>query len=96
MATVTFTAGPKTKSYTITAGSLTRLGAWAAAAYPTIPNPAFNAAIPVDPVTNPRTITNPEPVLSAFDALFAGVKANVRSYEDQAAKTAIVPAADLT
>lgn len=93
MATVTFTFANKTRSFTVSAGSATRFAAWALAAYPTIPNPAY------DPVSNPgvpQTIPNPEPVLSAIDALWAGIRANVRSYEDTIAKAAVTPSGDLT
>lgn len=93
MATITFTFANKTKSFTVTAGNANRFAAWALAAYPTIPNPAY------DPVSNPgvpRTIVNPEPVLSAIDALWAGIKANVISTERQTAHTAVAEPADLT
>lgn len=93
MATVTFTFATKTKSFTISAGSASRFAAWAAAAYPTIPNPAY------DPVTNPgvsQTIPNPEPVLSAIDGLWEGVKNNVKSYEKELGVKAVTTPADLT
>lgn len=95
MATVTFTFANKTKSFTVSAASATRFAAWAAAAYPTIPNPAYNPALPVDPVTNPVTIPNPEPVLSAIDGLWAGIKANVMSMEKAAGVAAVATPADL-
>lgn len=96
MATVTFTFANKTKSFTVSAGSATRFAAWAAAAYPTIPNPAYDPSKSIDAVTNPQTLLNPEPVLSAIDALWAGIKANVMSSEKDVAVKAITPPADLT
>lgn len=90
MATVTFTFATKSKSFTISAPNAARFAAWAAAAYPTIPNPAFGA--PGEPLTLP----NPDPVLSAIDGLWAGIKANVLSYEREIAKMAVVEPADLT
>lgn len=88
-ATVTFTIGNKSKTYTISAANAARANAWAAAAYPTILNPAFDPAKPVDPTTNPQTITNPEPVLSAIDGLWEGIKNNVISWEHEQGKKAV-------
>lgn len=96
MAVVTFTFGPKSKTYNITAGSLTRLSAWAAAAYPTIPNPAYNPGLPVDPGTNPLTIPNPDPTTSAIDGLWAGIMANIQSSEKATSVAAIVAPAAIT
>lgn len=42
MATVTFTFGAKSKSFTITAGSATRLTNYATAAYPLSPDPVIS------------------------------------------------------
>lgn len=81
MATVTFTFANKTKSFTVSAGSTARFAAWAASAYPSIPNPAYDPAKLTDPVTNPVTLPNPEPVLSAIDGLWQGIQNNVKSYE---------------
>jgi len=66
---------------TITPASAARILAWATASYPTIPNPAYDSTKPVDPTTNPQTLPNPDPLGSAFAATFAGITANVRSYE---------------
>lgn len=96
MAAITFTFGASTKTYTITAPNAQRLVNWATGAYPTIPNPAYDNAKPVDPVTNPQTIPNPTPVLSAIDGLWAGIRANVISSEKATATGAIVPPAGLT
>lgn len=94
MATVTFTFAAKTKSFTVSAGSATRFAAWAAAAYPTIPNPAYDPLLPPTGGNTP-TIPNPEPVLSAIDALWAGIKANVMSYEKDVGVRAVATPADL-
>ena len=91
MATVTFTFGAKTKSFTVSAANVTRFSNWAAAAYPTIPNPAF----PGTPGA-PPTLPNPEPVLSAIDALWQGVKNNVISYEKGLSVAAVPIPGDLT
>lgn len=88
MATVTFTFGSKTKSFTISAASASRFAAWATAAYSTIPNPDTSPG-------QPATIQNPEPVLSAIDALWAGIKANVRNFEREQAKAAVAEPGDL-
>jgi hypothetical protein len=96
MPNITFTFGPTTKTYTITSPNAQRFVAWATAAYPTVPNPAFDAAKPVDPVTNPQTIPNPTPVLSVIDGLWAGLKANVQSSEKAAAMGTIAPPTDIT
>ena len=96
MAVVTFTIATKTFSTTITAPNATRFGAWAAAMYPTIPNPAFNPALPEHPTTNPRTIPNPEPAISALAAVFQGLKNNVISWEREQAKKAVAEPGDLT
>ena len=89
MATITFAFGNKSKTYTITAGNAARLAAWATAAYPTIPNPDKSEGAPA-------TIPNPEPVLSAIDGLWAGIKANVINYEREVGKKAVAEPADLT
>jgi len=91
MATVTFTFATKTKTFTVSAASANRFAAWAAAAYPTIPNPAF----PGTPGA-PATLPNPEPVLSAIDALWAGIRANVRNYEKNLGVAAVATPGDLT
>lgn len=96
MAAVTFTVGTKTFSTTITAGNATRAAAWAAAQYPTIPNPSFNPAIPEHPVSNPRTLPNPEPVISALAAMYQGMKDNVRRWEQDQSKSAVALPGDLT
>lgn len=95
MATVTFTFANKSKSYTISAGSAQRFSDWATAAYPTIPNPSYNPALPPTGGNTP-TIANPDPVTSAIDALWAGIKANVMGNEKDVAVKAITPPADLT
>lgn len=90
-ATVTFTIGNKVKTFTITAQNAARIMTWATAAYPTIPNPAFDPACnPVPGPCAPATIANPEPVLSAIDGLWAGIIANVRSYELEQSKAGVV------
>lgn len=90
-ATVTFTLGAKSKTFTITAANAARIVAWATAAYPTIPNPAYDAACNPNPgPCAPQTIANPEPVLSAIDGLWAGIIANVQSYELEQSKAVVV------
>lgn len=96
MANVTFTFGNKTKTFVVTPANAARFAAWAAAAYPTIPNPAYDPAKPIDAVTNPQSIPNSEPVLSAIDGLWAGVKNNVIGWEKEQAKAAVATPADLT
>ncbi len=88
MATIAF--GPKSRTYTVTAGSLTRLSNWATSAYATIPNPQAGQ------IGQPATIPNPDPVGSAIDAIWAGIMANVKSSEQSTAVAAITPPADLT
>lgn len=95
-ASVTFTFGPKTKTFTISAGNVARFQAWALAAYPTIPNPAYvtPCGTPL-PDCLPQTIPNPDPVLSAIDGLWAGIKANVLSFERENAKRAVAEPGDI-
>jgi len=93
MPNVTFTFGAATKTYTITAANAARFLAWATAAYPTIPNPAYDA------VTNPgvpQTIPNPNPVASAIDGLWAGIRNNVISHEKSLGAAAVAQPVDLT
>lgn len=95
-ATVTFTFANKTKSFTITAPNATRFANWAALAYPTIPNPAFDLACnPTPGPCAPATIPNPEPVLSAIDGLWAGITANVKNMEKSTSIKAIPEPADI-
>lgn len=89
MANVTFTFGPKTKTFVVSAGSLTRFSNWAAVAYATIPNPDTTPG-------QPATIPNPDPVGSAIDALWAGIRANVMSVELATGVAAVVKPVDLT
>jgi len=94
MATVTFTFGPKTKSFTVSPAGVARFMDWAAAAYPTVPNPAY-----VDPETTSTvspTIPNPDPVISVIDGLWAGVRNNVRGYEKQQGVAAVPDPTDVT
>lgn len=95
MATVTFTVATKTYSTTVTGPNATRFGAWAAAAYPTIPNPAYNPELPTNG-SNPVTIPNPEPAISALEAVYRGLRNNVISWEREQAKAAVAEPADLT
>lgn len=81
MATVTITFGPKTKTYTVIAGSLTRLQNWAAIAYPFL----------ADGVT-----PNPDPVGSAIDAIWQGVRNNVIASEKASTVAAVPTPGDLT
>ncbi len=94
-ASVTFTFATKSKTFTVSAANAARFAAWAAAAYPTIPNPAYvtPCGTPL-PACLPQTIPNPDPVLSAIDGLWAGIKANVLSFEREKAKAQVTePAA---
>lgn len=97
MPAVTFTVATKTFSTTITGPNATRFGAWAAAMYPTIPNPAYPSPDPVtgEP-TAPPTIPNPEPAISALEALFRGLKTNVLNWEREQSKKTVPEPADLT
>lgn len=82
-----------TKTYVVTAQTMTRLNAWAAATYPTIPNPAY------DPVSNPgvsRTLPNPDPLGSACDAIRDGLWNNVKGWEKAQALAAVASPSDLT
>lgn len=90
MATITIAFGPKTRTYTVTAGNLTRLSNWATAAYATIPNPLAGQN------GQPATIANPDPVGSAIDAVWAGLQANVKSSEQAASVAAVPLPADIT
>ena len=96
MATVTFTFGNKTRSFTVSAANVARFVAWAAAAYPTVPNPAYPSPDANGKSTVPATLPNPEPVLSAIDGLWAGLRANVINHEKQVAMKAIATPEDLT
>jgi len=87
---VTFTVGGSTFSTTITGPNAQRGLAWATAAYPTIPNPSYDPNKPTDPVTNPQTLPNPDPVKSALAAIWQGIIANVQSSEKATAQKAIV------
>lgn len=80
MATVIITFGPKTRTYTVSAGSLTRLNAWATAAYATLPNGQ----------------PDPDPVGSAIDAVWQGLRNNVISAEKAGSVAAIPTPGDLT
>lgn len=82
--TVTITVGPKTFTTMITAGNATRFQNWAAAAYPTIPNPAFTPSCGC-----PATITNPDPTMSALTAIWTGMVNNVINFERAQAKAAV-------
>lgn len=93
MATVTITFGPKTKNYTVSGANLIRLQNWAIAAYPTIPNPTFGQ---VGHELEGPTIVNPDPVGSAMDALWSGLRANVISIEKATSVAAVAQPADLT
>ena len=80
---VTFTVGGSTYSTTITGANAARGLAWATAAYPTIPNPAFYPNCnPVPGPCAPATLPNPDPVKSALAAIWQGIIANVQSSEN--------------
>jgi len=96
MATVTFTFGNKTKSYTVSAANVQRLQNWINPQFPTIANPAYNPTLPPDPVTNPPRIPNPDPVTSFIDSLWAKIKQEVREYEQNQAKQVVPLPDDLT
>jgi len=96
MATVTFTFGAKTKSYTVSAANVIRLQNWINPQFPTIPNPGYNPGLPIDPVTNPLTLPNPEPVLTFIDTLWNGIKQDVRQYEQNQTKQVVPLPDDLT
>ena len=96
MATVTFTFGPKTKSFTVSSANVTRLQNWISPQFPVISNPAYNPSLPPDPVTNPVMLPNPEPVLSFIDSLWASIKRQVREYETNQTKQAVPLTDDLT
>lgn len=89
MPVITFTFGNKSQSYTISAPSSVRLSNWASLAYSTIPNPQAGQ------VGQPLTIPNPEPILSAIDALWTGIKNNIKSSEKSALQAAISDPTDL-
>lgn len=75
---------------TITAANVARYQAWANAAYPTIPNPAYDSTCnPVPGPCAPATLPNPDPIISVFAAMWAGTVANVQSFEKQTAVQAI-------
>ncbi len=93
MADFIFTFGPKTRTFTVTASNSARIQAWCLVAYPTIPNPAYTGR---SDTINPPTLPNPEPVLSAIDGIWAGIKDNVKNSEKVTAVNAIPPAGDIT
>jgi hypothetical protein len=90
MPSVTFTFGNKTKTFDISGPNAARLVAWATAAYPTIPNPQAGEE------GQPTTLPNPEPVLSAIDGLWAGIRANILAHEREVARKAVAEPGDLT
>ncbi len=92
MADFTFTFGPKTRTFTTTASNSARIQSWCLFAYPTIPNPAYTG--PGSGVSS--TLPNPEPVLSAIDGLWQGIKDNVKNSEKATAINTIPPPGDIT
>lgn len=84
MASVTFTFGPRSKTFTVAAQSVTRFQAWALAQYPTVSD------------GNGGTIPNPDPVTSVIDGLWSGLRASVIAYEKAQAVAAVATPADLT
>ena len=63
----------------------------------TVPNPAFNPALPVDPATNPQTIANPQSKAGFFNKqLTAYIKDIVRSSQVQAAAATAAASASAT
>jgi len=96
MPSVTFSFGAKTKTFTVSAGGVARFHAWALATYPTIPNPTFNPALPINQVTNPLTIPNPDPIISAIDGMWEGFRTNVKNWEKSVAVGAVASPPDVT
>lgn len=80
MATVTITFGPKTQNYAVSGANLIRLQAWANAVYATLPNGQVN----------------PDPVGSAMDAVWQGLRNNVISWEKANSVAAVPTPGDLT
>ena len=63
----------------------------------TVPNPAFNSALPVDPVTNPQTIANPQSKAGFFNRqLTQYIKDVVKSSQVQAAAATAAASASAT
>lgn len=87
---ITFSFGNKSKTFVITGANAMRIVQWATDAYPTIPNPAYvtPCGSPL-PACLPQTISNPEPVLSAINGLWEGLKANVISNDRAKAHGAV-------
>lgn len=73
---ITFSFGNKSRTFVITPMNAARVVAWATAAYPTIPNPAFTISCGC-----PQTLPNPEPVLSYIDDLWTAIRDTVIRYE---------------
>lgn len=95
--TVNFTVGPSIFSTTITAPNAARLQAWALAAYPTIPNPAFDPACIVPPASScpPLTLPNPDPGKSALAAIWQGIINNILGNEKAVSTKAIADPAPI-
>jgi len=88
---VTLTIGASTYSTTITAPNAQRGLAWATAAYPTIPNPAYDPNCdPAKGTCAAATLPNPDPVKSALAAVWQGIIANIQSSEKATSQKAIV------
>lgn len=90
---VTFTIGAQSFSTTITAQNAARALAWATAAYPTIPNPAYDPACTQS--CAPATLPNPNPVQSALAAVWQGIKNNVIASEHAASEATLPTPGDL-
>ena len=87
---VTFTIGASTFSTTITGPNAQRGLAWATAAYPTIPNPAYDPNC--DPTKGPcaaATLPNPDPVKTALSQMWQGIINNIQSSETATSKAAV-------
>ena len=86
--------GGSTYTYAVSAATAARFQAWAAVAYPTVPNPAYvtPCGAPLAACL-PQTIPNPDPIKSVADATFAGWSANLQSFEHAAAVAAVAPPA---
>lgn len=93
---VTLSVGPTVYTENITAPNAARLSAWAAALYPTIPNPAYVTPCgPPLPACLSPTLPNPDPGKTAFQAVIQGIKDNVTNFEREQSKAAVATPAPI-
>lgn len=88
--TITFSVGATSFTTTVTAPNAARFATWAAAQYPTIPNPSYvtPCGSPL-PACLPLTIPNPTPGVSALGALYQGTVNNILSWEKSQSVAAV-------